>query len=122
VAGGPKERVHVRGPVVRVRDGRAGRESRTLERELPAWADADAQLVVGGDAFGLVAKLVLVFKVGQAAGLEGVLLTSFNGRALDGTLAGYCRAAKGLESGDSVDAKAIVAPGGAPKRVTLEME
>ena len=57
-----------------------------------------------------------------AAGLEGVLLTSFNGRALDGTLAGYCRAAKGLESGDSVDAKAIVAPGGAPKRVTLEME
>ncbi len=57
-----------------------------------------------------------------AAGLEGVLLTSFNGRALDGTLAGYCRAAEGVESGDSVDAEVIVAPGGAPRRVSLEME
>jgi hypothetical protein len=57
-----------------------------------------------------------------AAGLEGVLLTSFNGRALDGTLAGYCRAAEGLESGDAVDAEAIVSPGGAPRAISLEME
>jgi S1-C subfamily serine protease len=71
---------------------------------------------------GLLITAAVPGTFAAAAGLEGVLLTSFNGRALDGTLAGYCRAAKGLESGDSVDAEVIVAPGGAPKRISLDME
>ena len=55
-------------------------------------------------------------------GLEGVLLTTLNGFELDGTIAGYCTAVDGLESGDTVDAEAIVAPGGAPRALTLEMD
>jgi 2-alkenal reductase len=71
---------------------------------------------------GLLITSAVPGTAAAAAGLEGVLLTSFNGRALDGTLAGYCRAAEGLESGDAVDAEAIVSPGGAPRAISLEME
>ena len=56
------------------------------------------------------------------AGFEGVLLTSVNGRALDGTIAGYCSATEGTESGDTVDVEAIVKPGGAPRALRLEMD
>jgi S1-C subfamily serine protease len=57
-----------------------------------------------------------------AAGLQGVFLTSLNGRNLDGTIAGYCKATEGVESGDKVDAEAIVKPGAAPRAVSLEMD
>jgi hypothetical protein len=57
-----------------------------------------------------------------AAGFEGVLLTAFNGSALDGTIAGYCTAAEGVESGDTVDVEAVVAPGGTPQPLTIEMD
>ena len=56
------------------------------------------------------------------AGLQGVLLTSLDGQALDGTIAGYCRVTEGLDSGDAVDAEAIVRPGGAPRALPLKME
>jgi hypothetical protein len=57
-----------------------------------------------------------------AAGLEGVLLTRLNGSPLDGTIAGYCSAVEGTETGDTVDAEAVVAPGGAPRALTVEMD
>ena len=67
---------------------------------------------------GLLLTSAVPGTAAAAAGLEGVLLTSFNGRALDGTVAGYCSAAEGLESGDAVDAEAVVAPGGVPRART----
>jgi S1-C subfamily serine protease len=71
---------------------------------------------------GLLVTAAVPGTAAAAAGLEGVLLTSFNGMALDGTLAGYCGAAEGVESGDKVRAEAVVAPGGAPRPLTLEMD
>ena len=50
------------------------------------------------------------------------MLTSFNGEQLDGTIAGYCRAAEGLQSGDTVDVEAIARPGAAPQPLSLEMD
>ena len=71
---------------------------------------------------GLLVTTAVPGTAAATAGLQGVLLTSFNGEQLDGTIAGYCRAAEGLQSGDSVDAEAIVRPGGAPRALSLEMD
>ena len=64
---------------------------------------------------GLLVTTAVPGTAAAAVGFEGVLLTALNGEALDGTIAGYCRATEGLESGDTVDAEAIVKPGGAPR-------
>ena len=71
---------------------------------------------------GLLVTAAVPGTAAAADGLEGVLLTSLNGKPLDGTLAGYCSAAEGVESGDEVSAEAVVAPGGAPRPLTLEMD
>jgi 2-alkenal reductase len=71
---------------------------------------------------GLLVTTAVPGTAAAVMGLEGVLLTSLNGAALDGTIAGYCRAVEGLESGDSVDAEAVVKPGGLPRALSLEMD
>ena len=71
---------------------------------------------------GLVVTSAVPGTAAAAAGVEGFLLTAFNGIQLDGTIAGFCDAAEGVESGDIVDAEAIVRPGGAPQPLTLEMD
>jgi S1-C subfamily serine protease len=71
---------------------------------------------------GLLVTSAVPGTAAAAAGFEGFLLTAFNGIPLDGTIAGYCDAAEGVESGDIVDAEAVVTPGGAPQPLTLEMD
>jgi S1-C subfamily serine protease len=71
---------------------------------------------------GLLVTAAVPGTAAAAAGFEGVLLTTFNGAPLDGTIAAYCAAAEGLESGDTVDAQAVVAPGGQPRTLTVEMD
>jgi S1-C subfamily serine protease len=71
---------------------------------------------------GLLVTAAVPGTAADAAGLEGVLLTSFNGAPLDGTLAGFCSAAEGLESGDTATAEAVVAPGGSPRPLSIEMD
>jgi S1-C subfamily serine protease len=71
---------------------------------------------------GLLITSAVPGTAAAAAGLEGVLLTRLNGSALDGTIAGYCSAVEGTEPGDTVDAEAVVAPGGAPRALTVEMD
>ena len=71
---------------------------------------------------GLLVTTAVPGTAAATIGLEGVLLTSLNGEAMDGTIAGYCAATEGLESGDDVDAEAIVRPGGAPRAISLEMD
>ena len=71
---------------------------------------------------GLLVTTAVPGTAAAGVGLEGVLLTSLNGEAMDGTIARYCAATEGLESGDEVDAEAIVRPGGAPRVVSLEMD
>jgi S1-C subfamily serine protease len=71
---------------------------------------------------GLLVTTAVPGTVAAATGFEGVLLTALNGEPLDGTIAGYCRATEGVESGDTVDAEAIVKPGGSPRTLPLEME
>jgi 2-alkenal reductase len=71
---------------------------------------------------GLFVTAAVPGTAAATVGLENVLLTSLGGRGLDGTIAGYCRAAEGLESGDTVDAEAIVRPGGSPRAISIEMD
>ena len=71
---------------------------------------------------GLLVTTAVPGTAAASVGLEGVLLTSLNGEAMDGTIARYCAATEGLESGDDVDAEAIVGPGGAPRVISLEMD
>jgi S1-C subfamily serine protease len=71
---------------------------------------------------GLLVTSAVPGTAAAAAGLEGVLLTTLNGTALDGTIANYCTAVEGVESGERVDAEAVIAPGGAPRSLTLEMD
>jgi S1-C subfamily serine protease len=71
---------------------------------------------------GLLATAAVPGTAAAAQGLEGVLLTSLDGEQLDGTIAGYCRAARNAESGDDVELEAIVTPGGAPEPVVVEMD
>jgi S1-C subfamily serine protease len=70
---------------------------------------------------GLLVTSAVPGTAAAAAGFEGVLLTAFNGSPLDGTIAGYCTAAEGVESGDMVEVEAVVVPGGAPQVLTIEM-
>jgi 2-alkenal reductase len=71
---------------------------------------------------GLLVTTAVPGTAAADAGFEGVLLTAVNGESLDGTIAGYCTAMEGTESGDTVDAEAIVKPGGAPRALQLEMD
>ena len=71
---------------------------------------------------GLLVTTAVPGTAAAAVGFEGVLMTALNGAPLDGTIAGYCRATEGLESGDTVDVEAIVKPGGAPRALALEMD
>jgi S1-C subfamily serine protease len=71
---------------------------------------------------GLLVTTAVPGTAAAAVGFQGVLLTSLDGEVMDGTIATYCRAAEGIESGDTVDAEAIVKPGAAPRAVRLEMD
>ena len=71
---------------------------------------------------GLLMTSAVPGTAAAAAGLEGVLLTTVNGFPLDGTIADYCSAVEGVESGDTVDAEAVVSPGGTPRPLRLEMD
>ena len=71
---------------------------------------------------GLLITAAVPGTAAAAVGLEGVLLTSLNGEQLDGTIVGYCRAVEGIQSGETIDAEAIVKPGGAPKVIAIEMD
>ncbi|HYH58296.1 MAG TPA: trypsin-like peptidase domain-containing protein [Thermoleophilaceae bacterium] len=73
-------------------------------------------------ARGLLVTSAVPGTAAAEVGLEGVLLTTLNGTALDGTIAGYCAAVEGLESGDSVEAEVIVSARGAPRAITLELD
>ena len=80
------------------------------------------RIVARAGRTGLLVTSAVPGTAAAAAGLEGVLLTAFEGVPLDGTIANYCSAAEGVESGDTVEVEAVVAPGGAPKVLTVEMD
>ena len=80
------------------------------------------QLVERAGRNGLLVTTAVPGTTAATVGLEGVLLTSLNGEAMDGTIAGYCDATEGLESGDEVDAEAVVRPGRAPRAISLELD
>jgi S1-C subfamily serine protease len=71
---------------------------------------------------GLLVTSAVPGTAAAAAGFEGVLLTTVNGFPMDGTIADYCSAVEGLQSGDNVDAEAVVSPGDKPRALTLEMD
>ncbi len=98
---------------------REGRSQRWLGAGM---IPAPARVIRRAGRRGLLVTSAVPGTAAAAAGLEGVLLTAFNGTPLDGTIAGYCSAAEGVESGDTVEVEAVVAPGGAPRPLTVEMD
>ena len=102
-----------------VGDLREGRSQRWLGVGM---VPAPRRVIQRAGRRGLLVTSAVPGTAAADAGFEGVLLTAFNGVPLDGTIAGYCSAAEGVESGDTVDAEAVVAPGGAPRALTVEMD
>jgi S1-C subfamily serine protease len=56
------------------------------------------------------------------AGLEEALITAVGDTRVDSSLASYCRAVKGVESGDELDLTVLAAPSRKPQRVTVRFE
>jgi S1-C subfamily serine protease len=98
---------------------REGRSQRWLGAGM---VPAPKRVVRATGSQGLLVTIAVPGTAAASAGFEGVLLTAVNGESLDGTIAGYCSATEGVESGDTVDAEAIVKPGGAPRALQLEMD
>jgi S1-C subfamily serine protease/pSer/pThr/pTyr-binding forkhead associated (FHA) protein len=71
---------------------------------------------------GLLVTTAVPGTAAAAIGLEGVLLTALNDQPLDGTIADYCRAMEGTDSGEVVEVEAVVEPGGAPKVLEVELD
>jgi hypothetical protein len=100
-------------------DLRKGRSQRWIGTGL---VPAPKRVVQRTGRQGLVATTAIPGTAASAVGLQGVLLTALNGQPLDGSIAGYCEAMKGTESGDTVEAEAIVKPGGAPQVLQVELD
>jgi serine protease DegQ len=58
----------------------------------------------------------------ENAGVEEVLILAVGDRPVGGTLAGYCRAVEGVESGDVAELTVITGPRRPPQRVRVEFE
>jgi S1-C subfamily serine protease len=56
------------------------------------------------------------------AGLEEALITAVEGKRLDSSMASYCRAVKGVESGDELELTVLAAPSRKPQKVTVGFE
>jgi S1-C subfamily serine protease len=70
-------------------------------------------LLVTGAAEGTSAK---------SAGLEEVLMIAVGDRPVGGTLAGYCQAVEGVQSGDARVLTVVAGPGRDPQKVRIEFE
>ncbi len=80
-----------------------------------------AELAGRGLPPGLWIRGVVEGSAADRAGLRtGDYVVAVDGRALDGTLAGWCRAAGGLRSGDRATLQ-LAAPGGKARRVDVRL-
>jgi putative serine protease PepD len=70
-------------------------------------------LLVTGAAEGTSAK---------SAGVEEVLMIAVGDRPVGGTLAGYCQAVEGVQSGDARVLTVVTGPGRDPQKVRVEFE
>jgi S1-C subfamily serine protease len=71
---------------------------------------------------GLLVTTATEGTAAESVGLEEVLLTEIDGRAVGDTLAGYCDAVDGVESGDSRSVTVIAGPRGRPQTVRVVFE
>ena len=71
---------------------------------------------------GLLATTATEGTSAETVGLEEVLITAIGGRPVGGTLAGYCKAVQGVESGEARTVEVIAGAGRRPQTVRVVFE